>query len=471
MEISFTTDRSSDKLIIIFLGWGMEPSALAGVTKPAYDIVAVSDYRTVGQPDAWAELARLAAGYGEVVIVAWSFGVRAAADFLLNAENGLTITRRIAVNGTPAHIHDRMGIPEAIFKGTLANLSESTLRKFRRRMFASADAFAEFQSRDLKRTFDSLREELELFGHLAPVTDGNALFDIAVTGGQDAIFPPAGQLAYWGVDKVDFQPGMPHFPDFDMILRRHVIDKALVAERFSASSATYRDNAPVQTRVAARLWEYAAPYASGALDAGGPVLEVGVGKGLLTQTYAPVVDSRRMMLWDIADMDSTLLPEGAVVRQCDAEVSVRELADNSLSMLLSASTIQWFNNPEEFIRQGCRKLLPGGMLAVASFGPKTFREISDVTGTGLRYPDPEALARIARESGCRVAVSHEETSVQRFGSPRELLRHLKLTGVNAVSRGGGETAAAMRLLKSLGQSASEPALTYQPVYLVAIKVK
>lgn len=469
MEIEFITGHQSDKLIVIFLGWGMEATSLAGVSKPAYDIVAVSDYRDIGPDCAWQPLADAAAGYGEVVVVAWSFGVRAAACFLRGKGKSLPVTKRIAVNGTTAHIHDAKGIPTAIFNGTLANLSEPNLRKFRRRMFSSAAEFAHFMESGCSRPFDTLKEELELFGRMAPDLEAGFLFDLAVIGEKDAIFPPAAQLEFWGKEKSELWEGMPHFPDFERILKRHVIDKELVASRFAASASTYRDNAPVQARVAEQLWRYAGPYAPAALASGGRVLEVGVGDGVLTRSYAPDLPPAQMMLWDIAPLNPTMLPEGAALRQCDAEIAIRELQEGSLSMLISASTLQWFNNPAEFIRQACRRLSHGGVLAISSFGPKTFREISDVTGTGLTYPDIGRLAEIVREEGCSVAVCHTDTVIQRFSSAKELLRHLKLTGVNAVSRGQGETAAAMRLLKTLHKSATEPALTYEPIYLVAIK--
>lgn len=471
MEIKFITERGSGKLIVIFLGWGMEATAPGHLSKPSYDIVTVSDYRGIEDPGAWAPLAELAAEYDEVVTVAWSFGVRAAADFLRGPGKELPVTRRIAVNGTPAHIHDTKGIPTAIFSGTLANLSERNVRKFRRRMFASAADYARFEDlAPCARPFDTLLQELETFGRLKPLEESTDLFDCAVIGDRDAIFPPANQLACWeGKVQTEVIEGMPHFPYFQRILDSHIIDKQLVCERFSASVSTYRDNAPVQAEVARRLWENTRPYAEAALRERGDILEIGVGKGLLTQLYAPEAGDHRLRLWDIAAIDSAHLPADAELRRCDAEIAVRELPDGSMRMILSASTVQWFNNPQEFVRQACRKLAPGGVLALSTFGAHTFREITTVTGTGLRYPDADSLAAAAAAEGCRPVICRTETIVQTFASPLELLLHLKLTGVNAVSRRGGETAAAMRLIRSLGQTDGEPSLTYEPIYLVAIK--
>lgn len=472
MEITYITPRVCRKLILIFLGWGVDARAFSGLRKPGYDIVCIHGYGSLGAAGCWDRLALLGREYEEVVVVAWSFGVRAAADFMTSAAQSIPLTRRIAVNGTPAHIDDSLGIPEAIFAGTLANLDERNIRKFRRRMFSSASDFAAFDSAaPLTRSVESLRDELRLFGSLPPQAGGVKLFDHAIVGGRDAIFPPDNQMRCWEGSDVEFISEMPHFPDFENIIDRLVIDKELVAERFAASASTYTGNAPVQTQVAEQLWMLARLYAAPAVgDLGGGILEIGVGNGLLTRHYAPLVNANRLMLWDIAPINADNIPQGATVSRCDAEVAIRGLADCSLSMLLSASTIQWFNNPASFVRCACQKLMSGGVMALSSFGPMNFKEIRAAAGTGLHYPDLQALAQAAKEEGCRVMVAREETIVQTFRSAADMLRHLSLTGVNAISRGKGNATAARRLMESArGGAEGKAELTYNPIYLVAVK--
>ena len=118
MERRFISHKSNSRLILIFMGWGMDATPVASLAKPGYDILVVSDYTGFGCAD-MACLEKTAEKYGEIVVIAWSFGVRIAAEFLRQAKGKLPITRTVAVNGTTTHIDDTRGIPVTIFNGTL----------------------------------------------------------------------------------------------------------------------------------------------------------------------------------------------------------------------------------------------------------------------------------------------------------------------------------------------------------------
>ena len=115
-------------LLLFFSGWGAEPSMFADNTgtRGTYDILMLWDYRDT------AFDAKVLDGYTEVRVLGWSMGVWAAGRTLAGLKTAPG--KRLAVNGTPFPIHDRTGIPEAVFDGTLDSLSERSLGKFRRRM-------------------------------------------------------------------------------------------------------------------------------------------------------------------------------------------------------------------------------------------------------------------------------------------------------------------------------------------------
>lgn len=465
MEKVFISHSHSPRLILIFLGWGMDATPFAGLHKDGYDILAVSDY-TAHDKNARHEfdaLSMLLTPYAEIVVAAWSFGVRIAADFLNHAES-LPVTRTMAVNGTETHIDNTCGIPQAIFNGTLHNLSPQSVRKFQRRMFGSSGDFAAFSEHSPKRTFSSMLEELETFATLPSARP--ARWDRAIIGSADAIFPPANQARAWEQIPADIIEGMTHFPDFQRILDLYVVDKELVAERFTQAQGTYRDNASPQHASAAKLWETTQKHLP-PVTAATRMLEIGVGEGLLTELYMPAMRHADITLWDIAPIPPLSLPTHACVECVDAETAIRSLPEESVDIIISSSTLQWFNSPSGFVRESARVLRPGGIAAFSLFGPETYREISQATGTALRYPTARQLLNAASEALETIECA-ETTAVTTFGNVAEVLRHIKATGVNAISRNTAlNSSAALKLRRNypLAPDGTAP-LTYHSITIV-----
>ncbi|HIZ85704.1 MAG TPA: DUF452 family protein [Candidatus Coprenecus stercoravium] len=186
-------DGASD-LLLFFAGWGAEPCMFeyGEMTDGSGtgDVMMCWDYRDLRFNAGMLE------GYSTTRVLAWSMGVWAAGRVL----SGLDMAPgyRVAVNGTPFPIHDSMGIPEAVFDGTLASLSERDLSKFRRRMCGSAEAFERLTDLPLSRTLEELREELAALGQaVRESTSGNFAWSHAVIGTEDMIFPAANQKTAW----------------------------------------------------------------------------------------------------------------------------------------------------------------------------------------------------------------------------------------------------------------------------------
>jgi len=123
-------------------------------------------------------------------------GVWAASHILQDLR--LPITQTTAINGTPIPVDDEKGIPTAIFRGTLENLTETTLQKFRRRMCGSKETLAHFMDHAPQRSIDDLRQELLRIGEQAeqyptPTFNWNKIY----IGLQDKIFLPANQQKAW----------------------------------------------------------------------------------------------------------------------------------------------------------------------------------------------------------------------------------------------------------------------------------
>lgn len=475
MNQSFATPPSNQRLILIFLGWGMDAAPFSSLSKPGYDIMLLSDYSGFRPDEDTDLLAASICNYQEIVVMAWSFGVRIAADFLAGWRRKLPITRAVAINGTTEHISDSCGIPLRIFQGTLENLSPQSVRKFNRRMFNTASEFQAFiESDGCRRPFESLRKELETFAEMNAIEADTSMWDMAIIGLNDAIIPASNQQLAWRSVSTRLLAGAPHFPDLQHIIDCEIIDKQLVARRFAGAATSYGQHASAQETVAAKLWNLAKPFIYARIsnntgDKKLSVLEVGCGCGTLTRHFSPMLANHRIELCDIAPAAPRQMPPGATFHCCDAETDMSSRGESTLDIVLSSSTLQWFNSPQTFLRNTLRTLRPGGIAAISLFGPETYREISSITGISLNYPDLSSLTSAI--NNCAEMLHCEETILtERFDNPRSLLRHMKLTGVNALTP--HSPASALKLLRNYPLAPSgEAPLTYHPIYLIFSKPK
>ncbi|MDE6134788.1 MAG: DUF452 family protein, partial [Muribaculaceae bacterium] len=335
MKHRFISRDSGRRLIIIFTGWGMDWRPLQGLRRHGYDIAVVWDYRNCEFDTTFAN------GYSEICVVAWSLGVHAAAMTLGDLRP--KVTKMIAVNGTMSPVDDSRGIPCAIFRGTLEGLDERNLTKFRRRMAGSREAFECFSSHCPERGLEELREELACFLSREPAS---ALWDLAIIGRNDAIFPPANQAHAWEGTATE-TTGDAHLPDFQSILDRHIIDKELMAERFLEGRQTYDTAATVQHEIIDRMLSLV--ETEGIELAGANVLEVGCGTGLLSRHLHSLIGERgKLEMWDMVG-DTPLADTRRTFRRGDAELMAPRLESNAYDMIISASTIQWFHSPGRFL--------------------------------------------------------------------------------------------------------------------------
>lgn len=470
MQSEFIFKSSSRRLIVLFLGWGMDASPFRHLARSGFDILALWDYTGLDRPGSWerdtTEFASVCGGYDEVVIVAWSYGVRIASGFLESWNASLPVTLTLAVNGTPMHVDEQYGIPPAIFDGTLQRLAEPTIRKFYRRMFSSSEAFANFMEYKPDRSVESLKSELEVFARLKPL-DAGAVWNVALIDDADLIFPSAAQRAFWPSEKALTLGSQGHFPDFQSILDRFTVDKSLVGRRFSAARETYRRGASVQRRVAESLWSRVEPLIEGKRDFG-RIIEVGAGTGVLTELYEMALTCggcrwSSLELWDLAEHFG-MLPSNASWLTCDAETCIRSVEPDSVNLLLSSSTLQWFHSPERFMAEAYRVLRKGGIAAFALYGEGTFSQLRELTGVSLRYPSLATL-KAALPADAIIEVGETESISMDFASPKELLRHLRETGVNGATE--PSPALALRIARHYPASPDgRYRLSYCPLYLI-----
>lgn len=191
MKHEWLINNGSERLILFFAGWGMDARPFQGIESIASDVLVLFGYHE-DAPEA-ETLATLCAGYARCDVLAWSFGVVMAGQWI--ATGAVPVTRAVAVNGTPYPAHDAWGIPCDLFDATLEQLSDASLQQFYRRMCGKPEILARFKANAPLRDINDLREELIFLRDQPPCLP--ARFTQSVVSTRDRIIPAGNQQNCW----------------------------------------------------------------------------------------------------------------------------------------------------------------------------------------------------------------------------------------------------------------------------------
>jgi len=244
---------------------------------------------------------------------------------------------------------------------------------------------------------------------------------------------------------------------------------ARVQRSFSRSFRTYHDCAGQQARIADRLVQDLRN--SGAPQHFATALEFGCGTGHLTHRLRETFGFGALAINDLSpEADETAAAFGAEFLCGDAETIVWP---DQPALIASASMIQWVPDPAAFVRRAAVALASGGWLAISGFGPEQYHELVRI-GSAAKAPglcSADDLAGAVDGILDVVSVGERQTQIQ-FSSPRNVLEHLRKTGVNGRAQ---KVWTKSRLLeftneyvRQFGSEAGVP-LTYHPVWIIARK--
>lgn len=154
------------------------------------------------------------------------------------------------------------------------------------------------------------------------------------------------------------------------------IDKLALSNRFGASSNSYENVTPVQEAMGLRLLTQVQQRMSG--KSVHKILELGCGTGRLTRRLAELYPEAVIVAVDISPemiaYARKQYPQAHYV-VADAEDYVFEL-QQQFDLIISNATIQWFEKLEATLIKTKSLLVSDGLLAIATFGEKTFIELA-----------------------------------------------------------------------------------------------
>jgi len=252
------------------------------------------------------------------------------------------------------------------------------------------------------------------------------------------------------------------------------IEKKLVEKRFANSFGSYHEQALVQQGIAKRLADMIVRARQNlSMER---VYEVGCGTGFLTRELIrqhPITDYYLNDLVASAYDEVLVHTSGSRFDRFtflpgDAE----EIPlPGSLDALVSSSTFQWFHDLGLFFAKAGTALNANGLLAFSTFGRDNYMEIRETLGVSLPYKSMDELAGIV-QGDFELVCAEEWREEVPFSSPMEVLRHMKLTGVNGVST----CSLNRRTLRTwdgkyrkMFEKDNQVHLTYHPVIIIARK--
>ncbi|MCV6598026.1 MAG: DUF452 family protein [Mangrovicoccus sp.] len=195
MRAQWLSRAGSDRLLLVFGGWGLGPAPFKELTG-AQDVLFVQDYTTLEDP--------LAArgDYDQITLLAYSFGVVSAAHWL--TYHPCRPDRLVAVNGTLYPADEQRGIAPKIAQGTVDGLSPQSFAGFCRR----AGLRGALPDCDIA----AAQQELAAILARGPAPDRG--FDRIWISERDRIVPAAAQRKAWArqAEAIREIPGGTHCP-------------------------------------------------------------------------------------------------------------------------------------------------------------------------------------------------------------------------------------------------------------------
>lgn len=209
--------------------------------------------------------------------------------------------------------------------------------------------------------------------------------------------------------------------------------KHRIRQSFDGAAHTYDSAAQVQRRICGKL-----ALGLPEMMTPGVILDAGCGTGyalrLLRERFPPA---------NLIGIDLSPAMLGKVKAQAyrlAGDVEHLPLADATIGLYWSSLTLQWCHLPAA-LAEARRVLWEGGRLAVATLGPKTFRELRTAFTAGdayrhtLDFLDPEAVAAAAEAAFFSDVRVERTTQTAHYPDLKSLLRAIKAIGANQV--GGG----------------------------------
>jgi len=233
-----------------------------------------------------------------------------------------------------------------------------------------------------------------------------------------------------------------------------MLDKKIILENFQKSINTYNQSAKIQIQMAKKIIELlpSRKYNS--------ILEIGSYTGILTAEIKKNIEYQKYFALDIVkesrDFVCKIDNEIVFLNEDIEEFNTSEKFD----LIVANASLQWCQNLKEIVLRLKSFLNENGILAIAIFSEENLFEIKNSFDVSLQYYTKSELREIF---GPKAEFLEEKITLV-FNSSLEILKHMKDTGVNSLSR-NMKYCEIKNGLKILNEKYKN-SLTYMPIYII-----
>ncbi|MBQ3640339.1 malonyl-ACP O-methyltransferase BioC [bacterium] len=229
-------------------------------------------------------------------------------------------------------------------------------------------------------------------------------------------------------------------------------DKSILKERFKKSLNTYNENAIVQKQMAQELLNLIP------LKNYNNILELGCGSGILTNLAINRFKYNTYLAGDIVEECSQYIREDFFV--CDID---NFNPKNKYDLIISNAAMQWCEDIDKTVKVLMNALNDDGILAFSTFGKENMFEIREIFNIGLNYYSLDELKEKFKKYN--IIELKDNVKTIEFKSIKEILKHIKMTGVNAFSPIKIAPKKLASLMKDYDKKFGNK-LTYHPILVV-----
>lgn len=185
--------NKKNKLIIFFCGWGQDEKPFSPLGSEDYDVLMFYNYHNFETDSNILEISK---EYKSVSLIAWSMGVMVANHLL--ADNKNLFSKTVAINGSTLPIDDQFGIPVKAYLATYKLFSQKARDAFFKNMNVTEETISLYNKNIPQRTVQDQKDELlSLYDFSKTANKKNVLFEKAIIGKQDQIFPVKNLIRFW----------------------------------------------------------------------------------------------------------------------------------------------------------------------------------------------------------------------------------------------------------------------------------
>ncbi|NUG52184.1 malonyl-ACP O-methyltransferase BioC [Acinetobacter lactucae] len=247
------------------------------------------------------------------------------------------------------------------------------------------------------------------------------------------------------------------------------LNKNLVAQRFAKAGQSYSEHAVVQKQICQNLTRLLQQFCPSMMSR---VFEIGCGSGNLTRLITASFQIEELILNDLYTDVQQHFNHQENLKWLIGDVEILELPQQ-LDMIVSGSALQWMQDLSRLLKRCNEALVDQGWLCFSTFGFKNLLEIKELTGQGLSYWSFESWNSALTQAGFEILHLSESEAQLYFDSPKDVLQHLKATGVTATAQHRWTKQTLQQFYQDYDRfkCAEGYSLTYHPIYCIARRVK